>query len=394
MSFGRAQSICGPSAGRPGPTNDKEVTVTANTRSPRTARRIVVLAAAISVVLPVGSASAGRIIATGHDADHHCGRGEKPAENGDIEYRQCNFFKVAVNFVRGGAPDPAKPVLVLDRGSLDAVAALDRVYGAGAVPRTVMAPRSNEFASTPITTDRYSAVVIASSAGDDKDTTPQDLNERTSAPDSEAVTRRAADLRAFFDAGGGILTGAGNTHGDDPGDPYYGFLPITVKGARVSYPFSLTDLGRSLGLFNSDANCCATHNVFEQPSSDSAFRAIDTDAAGRVVTLLADTPRFSGLGDAPITAGEVKEITQSLPSARQCVRRSTITIRLKRPKRLRFSRAKVYVNGKRVKRLTGRRITRPFKVRTPKSSTANVRIVIFTTGKRKLTIKRRYRTCV
>jgi len=44
-------------------------------------------------------------------------------------HEQCLFFAVAVNYVRGGAPDPSKPVLVLDRGPLDVVTSLNRVYG-------------------------------------------------------------------------------------------------------------------------------------------------------------------------------------------------------------------------------------------------------------------------
>jgi hypothetical protein len=46
--------------------------------------------------------SAGRLIATGHDADQHCGRAD--AVTGAHE--QCHFFEVAVNYVRAGAPDP------------------------------------------------------------------------------------------------------------------------------------------------------------------------------------------------------------------------------------------------------------------------------------------------
>src|SRR3712207_2030735 len=93
-------------------------------------------------ILPTSSAFAGRLVVTGHDADLHC-----------VSNAQCGFVNVAVTHVRGGAPDPNKPVLVLDRDDLDMSVALDNAFGAGVIPRVVMDPRSAEFASAPLTTD-------------------------------------------------------------------------------------------------------------------------------------------------------------------------------------------------------------------------------------------------
>src|SRR3954454_13283355 len=125
--------------------------------SRRAARRVAVGLVGLGFVAFPGAASAGRVFATGHDADHHCGRGGT-----GFAHLQCNFFRVGVDYVRAGAPDPAKPVLVLDRGELDVVSSLDRVYGPGAVPRTVVDPRSDAFPSTAITTSQFSAVIVAS----------------------------------------------------------------------------------------------------------------------------------------------------------------------------------------------------------------------------------------
>jgi hypothetical protein len=348
-------------------------------------------------MLPAASASAGRLIATGHDADHHCGRVTTEPKDGD-PHRQCHFVEVAVNYVRGGAPDPTKPVLVLDRGALDVVASLDRIYGPGVMPRTVIDPRSSQFASEPLTTDRYSAIIVASSGGDPEDPTQQDLNAVGSAPDSEAIAARAADIRAFFDAGGGVYANSGSVHGDGPGDPYYEFLPITVASAAVTSPFSLTDAGRALGFVEDDVACCPTHNTFETPSAESALKAIDIDADGRVVSVFAETQRFESLGDAPVTPETVQEVSKDLPSTAGCVRRTSITLRLRRPTNRRFSRATIYLNKKRVKRLRGRRITRPIKIdltskRLASAAKARFRIVIITTGKRKIVVRRTYRLC-
>ena len=352
----------------------------------RRARQLIGLTMAAMVLVPAGSASAGRLLATGHDPDHHCGRAEEKVRG------QCHFFQVAVDFVRGGAPDPAKPVLVLDRGHLDVVQALDRTYGAGVVPRVVLDPRSSAFAAEPISTDRYSAIIIASSKGATTDPTQQDLNEAGSTPDSDAINARKGDLKAFFDAGGGIFANSGSTHATGA---YYAFLPIGVQGAeRVREPFSLTDVGRSLGLTEDDVTCCETHNTFEQPSSESALRAVDVDSAGKIVSLLADTPRFQDLGDPAVPQEQLaQEAARDLPSQSQCVRPDTVALKLRRPKRVRYSRATVFINGKRVLRLKGKRITRRMHFRMPARGALKVRIVVITTGKRKITIRRTYRPC-
>ena len=355
----------------------------------RSVRVAILLAtAAWCVGLPGDTASAGRLIASGHDSDSHCGH----VSNEPDAHRQCHFFKVAVEYVRAGAPDPRKPVLVLDRAALDVSTSLDRIYGRGVVPRRIIDPRSAAFRSAPITTALYSAVVVASSRALKNDPTPPDLDEVGSAPDSNAIKARAGDLRAFFHSGGGIFLNSGGMHGDGPGDPYYAMLPITVQPARVTYPFTLTDDGRRLGFLPADVTCCPTHNTFDQPSVFSALQAVDVDAAGRVVTLFADTPSIASLGDPPISRAMLRRIAAALPSAKRCVRGRRLRLRLIRPKGLRFSRASVYVNGRRVRRMRGRAVTRPFKI-TLRGKRTRVRIVILTTGKRKVTIRRTYRRC-
>ena len=102
----------------------------------------------------------------------------------------------AVSYVRAGAPDPNKPVLVLDRLDLDFVVSLDSASAPGWCPRVVMDPRSAEFASAPLTTSRYSAILIAS----DINCGGCDLNEFDSTPDSDAIAARKADIAAFFNA--------------------------------------------------------------------------------------------------------------------------------------------------------------------------------------------------
>jgi hypothetical protein len=243
-----------------------------------------------ATLLPSAPALAGRLIVTGHDADLHCA----------FAGPQCHYVEVAVRYVRGGAPNPALPVLVLDNGALQMPQALDDAFGAGSVPRVVIDPRSPEFASAPIDTGRYSAILIAS----DQTCGGCDLNfpitGGSETPDSDAINARAADIGAFFNAGGGIFAASGAAHGDGDAatgpDTYYSFLPLPLGGAPVSAPFTLTDAGRAIGLEDSlngvgthdDINCCATHNSFTNPDPGSALQVAEFDSQGKAETLFAE----------------------------------------------------------------------------------------------------------
>ena len=246
--------------------------------------------ALVTVLLASAPAHAGRLIVTGHDAELHC------VSAGP----QCHFVEVAVRYVRGGAPNPGLPVLVLDNGGLQMAQALDDAFGVGAVPRVVVDPRSPEFAGTPIDTGRYSAILIAS----DQTCGGCDLNfpvfEGSETPDSDAINARSADIGAFFNAGGGIFAASGAAHGDgDPAtgpDTYYSFLPLPLGGAAVAPPFTLTEAGRAIGFEDSqngvgthdDINCCATHNSFTNPDASSALQIAEFDSAGKAETLFAE----------------------------------------------------------------------------------------------------------
>jgi hypothetical protein len=252
---------------------------------------LLVLAWSLAAAPP---ASAGRLLITGHDADLHCSGGQG-----------CNFVKVAVRHVRGGAPEPDKPVLILDRNSMQLVTALDNAFPENRVPRRVMDPRSNEFANAPLTTDRYSAILVAS----DQSCGGCDLNEFDSAPDSRAINARKGDIADFFNAGGGIYANSGGTRGDgrsgsgNPADVYYDFLPIPAGGTQVTQPFCLTPIGARLGFedqscpdpsrrrgTSDDINCCPTHNSFKRPGPDSAFEIAEVDLAADGVISNDDVP--------------------------------------------------------------------------------------------------------
>src|SRR5206468_12773192 len=98
---------------------------------------VVALTLVSLMALPAGAAWGGRVLVTGHDADLHCGgRG--------IDSGQCHYVAIAVNYVRGGAPGPAKKVLALDNHGLLA----DRTLTSLGIPHDTVDPASPAFAAT------------------------------------------------------------------------------------------------------------------------------------------------------------------------------------------------------------------------------------------------------
>jgi ABC-2 type transport system ATP-binding protein len=82
-----------------------------------------------------------------------------------------------------------------------------------------------------------------------------------------------------------------------------------------------------------------------------------------------------------------------LPPAGRCVSRRVFTIRLKAPRGQRLRSAQVFVGGKRVKVVRGRRLTARIDLRGLPKGTVRVKIVARTTAGRTVEQVRRYRTC-
>ena len=383
---------------------------------PRAARRLLVGGLTLAATLGLaGPAQAGRLVVTGHDAEAHCA--QEGASTGS-----CRFVSVGVNYVRGGAPDAGKPVLVLDRGKNEFATALNYIARTGnAVPYRVVDPRSAEFASLPLTTSNYSAILVASSKDDANDPTPADLNELDSTPDTDAINARARDIAAFFDAGGGLFVNSGGAAARANSARYYRFINITRGGGQVTAPLFLTDLGRSIGwqdarmnpAESNDINCCLTHVSFQPPAPESPLKIAERDKAGRAVTLVADTNRLASIEEPPakptdvfagLPGGSTGTPTTS-PGGGQagspravCVPRRALRISLRRPRGVRFTKVVAYVNGKRVKTVTRKRLgsgrkTRPFTVRLSQTRRSKIRIVATTASNRKYTYRQTYKPC-
>ena len=89
--------------------------------------------------------------------------------------------------------------------------------------------------------------------------------------------------------------------------------------------------------------------------------------------------------------------TVQLPSTRTCLSRRDFTIRLREPRRGRIKSVRVTIDGKRRKVRLGRaggRTTARIDLRGLKRSRYTVRVVVTTSRGRRITERRRYRTCV
>src|SRR4051812_30281938 len=101
----------------PQPLRDGRRTITIAEKGPgmhvpRVRAKSVLIGVALGLIalglLPAAASAGGRMILTGHDADFRCG----------VTGAECHFIEAAVRYVRNGAPDPSRPILVLDNADL------------------------------------------------------------------------------------------------------------------------------------------------------------------------------------------------------------------------------------------------------------------------------------
>ena len=211
---------------------------------------------------PASALTTSNFVATGHDMDYHCSGGDS---------NECAYLQIVLNRVRNGS---SLPVLTLDHG-----AELTNSLMILGIPFDNVDPNDATALNATALVDGsgnklFSAIVTASDQGcggcDNDATSSANINART------------ADIKTFFNAGGGILALAG---GDENAD-YYNFVPLpNVASTPVSAPFTVTSAGSALGITDAMANCCATHNSFLPPSSPLV--ALETDSAAKTETIAA-----------------------------------------------------------------------------------------------------------
>ena len=83
----------------------------------------------------------------------------------------------------------------------------------------------------------------------------------------------------------------------------------------------------------------------------------------------------------------------TLPSVRRCVSRRAFRIRLRKVAGVTLKEMRIFVNGKRVRVVRGKRLSAPVDLRGLPKGRFTVQVTVTATDGRKLTERRRYRTC-
>src|SRR4051794_23174083 len=287
----------------------------------RTARTLL-LATVLALALPGVAHAGGRLIETGHDADWGCAR----------LGNTCHFIRVAVSYVRDGAPDPTKKLLVLDNSPFQMRDAI-----AGQFPGIAMDVIDPQNAAAwngaVLSPSVYSALIVASDetcGNDAKSVThgnvndpgnycdlnrpgsgwpPPSIGTPPNLADSTAINGRSGDIKRFFDAGGGVFVGSGADDGDGHKDDiYYQFIGNTGGAGGSACDTTgmveiclgglgaLTAAGRAIGFVDSDVVCgvtgdgCPSHNSFKDPGIGSSLLVAELGPGkGLNNTLFADT---------------------------------------------------------------------------------------------------------
>jgi hypothetical protein len=122
-------------------------------------------------------------------------------------------------------------------------------------------------------------------------------------------------------------------------------------------------------------------------------QAVPHSLAGGLVEF--DLPTVAGqAADWAVSAAASPGVSLGVRTPTACASRRHFVIRLVAPRGQRLRRATVYVNGRRVRVISGRRLRAPVDLRGLPRGTFRVRIAAVTTRGRHVTATRRYHTCV
>jgi hypothetical protein len=114
-------------------------------------------------------------------------------------------------------------------------------------------------------------------------------------------------------------------------------------------------------------------------------------ASATVAAPLGRLPYFTRCGTRPFE--DAARSALGLPGARTCTSRRRFVIRLRAPRGQRLRSARVFVNGKRVRVVRGKRLRARIDLRRLPRGTYRVTVVARTKSGRKVKETRRYRTC-
>lgn len=281
-------------------------------------------------------------------------------------------FPVGIQVFDGRAPSPAG--LTMDRvtltGNGDANATAMSVAGQGAVPATNLQARHvaasgfgrtlgfANFGSNPSATISFSNVPIRSGSIFNFGTDPATL-------------------------------GGDQTTGNRGGEPMllpnlglpFGSPAVDIGGADL-LPGAAVDLAGNPRPADGDGDGSVLNDA-------GAFERVYSPPPGQPVVPVVTPAPLPPLPPAKLVAASLF----TLPSAKRCVSRRAFRIRLHKAAGGALKEVRVFVNGKRVRLVRGKRLSAPVNLRGLPKGRFTVQVAVIATDGRKLTERRRYRTC-
>jgi hypothetical protein len=235
------------------------------------------------VGLPAPS-DAGSVFISGHDSDFH-------ALNGNTLGAQ-HIIQRGLDYVRNGDD---RPILFIQT-NLDNLSLGDHLnselglQASGYTPGITNGNHYVKVTATQFATvdlSQYSAILV-----------PSDHGGTLTGTDLNALNARSADILNYVNAGGGLMALAEDGFRTGPPAQNFGFLPFFVTAppmGELENGNTLTPLGLTLGLTNSDINGNFSHNIF---TTTGGLDVVDIDATGEILSLASRgqlAPEPSGL---------------------------------------------------------------------------------------------------
>lgn len=166
---------------------------------------------------------------------------------------------------------------------------------------------------------------------------------------------------------------------------------VEIAGASsAQYPVTEGDVGHVL-------DCRVTATNASGPAAQLSSNSVAPTAAPVAPEPTPPAPASATLATTATGTTEPATISASqviaLPSTKACVSRRSFRIRLRAPSGVTIAKAAVFVNGRRVDVVKGKRLSAPVNLKGLPRGRFTVKITVTTTTGRTVTDTRRYRTC-
>ncbi len=246
-------------------------------------KKILAIIVVFSVFILMGDAFAGSIFLSGHDPDFHAVVGSNAIGAQHINRTAISYvMDPSFNrYVAGGINKFlfVESAISVPQGHVDGKAG---IIASGYVEGVDFDTRSASTLNAALNNlgTTYSAIVVAS-----------DFGGILSQAELDILNARASDIITFLNNGGGLYAMAESNGADagvaglTPTGNHYGFLPFVISNTALPQQETantITPLGASLGLTNSDVNGNFSHNIF---LGTSGLSVVDMNAQGGILSM-------------------------------------------------------------------------------------------------------------